>query len=146
MDRIPLAIVGCGGMGHRHLFGLAELHRAGLSRFDLVAAVDPVTDNANSLADHAEEFFGKRPAVVGSLEKLGKLDVAAVDITTTPRYHHTLGVEAIAARLARHDREAGRLDRARLQPDRPGRGQDRPRDQRGGELPPRPGQPAGDAP
>ena len=30
MSNIPLAIVGCGGMGHRHLFGLAELHRAGL--------------------------------------------------------------------------------------------------------------------
>ena len=127
MDRIPLAIVGSGGMGHRHLFGLAELHRAGLSRFDLVAAVDPVTDNANSLADRAQEFFGKRPAVVESLEQLAGLDVAAVDITTTPRYHHTLGVDALQARLARHDREARRLDRARLQRDRPGRDQERPR-------------------
>lgn len=95
MERIPLAIVGSGGMGHRHLFGLAELHRAGLSRFDLVAAVDPVADNANSLADRAQEFFGKRPAVVENLDKLASMDVAAVDITTTPRYHHTLGVEAL---------------------------------------------------
>ena len=28
---LPLAIVGCGGIGHRHLYGLAELQRAGLS-------------------------------------------------------------------------------------------------------------------
>ncbi len=95
MDRIPLAIVGCGGMGHRHLYGLAELHRAGLSRFDLVAACDPVTDNAESLATQAEEHFGRRPAVVDSLDKLEAHGVAAVDITTTPRYHHTLGVEAV---------------------------------------------------
>ncbi|HXF62322.1 MAG TPA: Gfo/Idh/MocA family oxidoreductase [Caldilineaceae bacterium] len=95
MERIPLAIVGCGGMGHRHLYGLAELHRAGLSQFDLVAACDPVTENADSLASQAEEFFGRRPAVVGSLEALEAHGVAAVDITTTPRYHHTLGVEAV---------------------------------------------------
>ena len=28
LNKIRLAIVGCGGMGHRHLAGLAELHRA----------------------------------------------------------------------------------------------------------------------
>lgn len=95
MAQIPLAIVGCGGMGHRHLFGLAELHRNGLSRFDLVGACDPVTDNAESLANHAEQLLGKRPKVVKSMEELEGLGVAAVDITTTPRYHHTLGVEAI---------------------------------------------------
>ncbi len=95
MERIPLAIVGCGGMGHRHLFGLAELHRNGLSPFDLVGACDPVTDNAESLASNAEELLGKRPAVVGSMAELEALGVAAVDITTTPRYHHMLGVEAL---------------------------------------------------
>lgn len=95
MDRIPLAIVGCGGMGHRHLFGLAELHRNGLSPFELVGACDPVTDNAESLATNAEELLGKRPTVVKTLAELEPLGVAAVDITTTPRYHHTLGVEAI---------------------------------------------------
>lgn len=95
MERIPLAIVGCGGMGHRHLFGLAELHRNGLSQFDLVGACDPVTENAESLATQAEGFFGRRPTVVGNMAELEKLGVAAVDITTTPRYHHTLGVEAI---------------------------------------------------
>ena len=95
MQRIPLAIVGCGGMGHRHLFGLAELHRNGLSQFELVAACDPVTANAESLASHAEGFFGRRPAVVRDMAELAKLGVAAVDITTTPRVHHTLGIEAL---------------------------------------------------
>ena len=95
MERIPLAIVGCGGMGHRHLFGLAELHRNGLSPFELVGACDPVKENAESLASNAEELLGKRPAAVGSMAELEALGVEAVDITTTPRYHHTLGVEAI---------------------------------------------------
>ncbi len=95
MDRIPLAIIGCGGMGHRHMYGLAELTNAGLSRFELVAACDPWTSNAESLADDAEGRLGKRPAVVGTLAELEKLGVAAVDITTTPPYHHSLAVEAL---------------------------------------------------
>ena len=96
MDKIPLAIVGCGGMGHRHLYGLAELHNAGLSPFELVGACDPVRANAESLADDAEERLGTRPQVLESMEELEALGVVAVDITTTPRFHHTVAEEAIA--------------------------------------------------
>ena len=46
-QQIRLAIIGCGGMGHRHLSGLAELHRAGYDQLQIVAACDPVADNAN---------------------------------------------------------------------------------------------------
>ena len=38
-EKISLAIVGCGGMGHRHLYGLAELQNAGLSPFELIGAL-----------------------------------------------------------------------------------------------------------
>ena len=94
-ETIPLAIVGCGGMGHRHMYGLAELTRAGLSPFALVGACDPDEGNANSLADQAAELLGTRPAVAGNLEALAAAtDVAAIDLTTTPRYHHTVAVEA----------------------------------------------------
>lgn len=95
MEKIRLAIVGCGGMGHRHLRGLAELHRAGLSQFDLVGACDPVQSNAESLADEAEGHFGTRPTVVSHIDELAVVDVQAVDITTTPPYHHTLAVSAL---------------------------------------------------
>lgn len=95
MEKIRLAIVGCGGMGHRHLFALGELHSAGLSRFELVGACDPVTANAESLADAAVERLGSRPQVVSTMAELEALGVQAVDITTTPRYHHTLAVEAL---------------------------------------------------
>lgn len=95
MSKIPLAIVGCGGMGHRHMYGLAELHRAGLNQFDLIGACDPVLENAESLADQAAEHFGKRPTVVGKMDELVALGVKAVDITTTPRFHHSLAVQAL---------------------------------------------------
>ena len=96
MQKIPLAIVGCGGMGHRHMYGLAELDRVGLNRFELIGACDPVHDNAESLADQAQEHFGKRPTVVSKIEELAPLGVAAVDITTTPRFHHSLALQALS--------------------------------------------------
>ncbi|MFL5807729.1 MAG: Gfo/Idh/MocA family protein [Roseiflexaceae bacterium] len=96
MAPIRLAIVGCGGMGHRHLYGLIELHRAGWEHFTLVGACDPVGASAESLADQAAEYFGSRPAVVGDLDQLAALGVDAVDVTTTPRSHHIVVAEALA--------------------------------------------------
>lgn len=96
MSKIRLAIVGCGGMGHRHMYGLIELHRAGWQDIELVAACDPMRANADSLADQAAEAFGSRPTVVGSLEELAALDVHAVDVTTTPRSHHTVANDALS--------------------------------------------------
>jgi len=96
MDPIRLAIVGCGGMGHRHLFGLSELHLAGHSRFELVAACDPVAENAESLAAEAADRLGSRPAVVPDLDALAAVGVEAVDVTTTPRHHHTVAAETLS--------------------------------------------------
>ena len=95
MNEIRLAIVGCGGMGHRHLAGLAELHRAGLNHFKLVGVCDPVSENAESLAQQAKEHFGEHPAVVSNLGELAALSIESVDITTTPRHHHTIAIEAL---------------------------------------------------
>lgn len=95
-ETIRLAIVGCGGMGHRHLRGLKELEASNLCTFELAGACDPVEANALSLASLAEELFGVKPAVVGSLEELQKIgELRAVDITTDPRHHHTLAAEAM---------------------------------------------------
>ena len=107
MAPIRLAIVGCGGMGHRHLYGLTELYGAGGAGvaeghsgptpedFELVGVCDPVPANAESLADQAAERFGSRPAVASDLDQLAALGVEAVDVTTTPRAHHTIAVEAL---------------------------------------------------
>jgi predicted dehydrogenase len=95
MNKIRLAIVGCGGMGHRHTYGLAELHRAGWERFELVGVCDPVRANAESLAEQAAERFGSRPTIASNLDELATIGVEAVDVTTTPRYHHTVTVETL---------------------------------------------------
>lgn len=94
-EHIRLAIVGCGGMGHRHMVGLAELHRQGLSQLELVAACDPVTANARSLAAQATPHFAQEPAVVASLEQLAAMGVQAIDLTSPPDLHHGLIEEAL---------------------------------------------------
>jgi predicted dehydrogenase len=95
MAPIRLAIVGCGGMGHRHLAGLAALHRAGWEAFELVGACDPVRANAESLAAQAAQALGAQPGVVAHVAELEALGVEAVDITTTPRWHHAAALEAL---------------------------------------------------
>ena len=93
MEKIRLAYIGCGGMGHRHLYGLAELHRAGICKFEPVAACDPNQENAASLAAQIREHFGTEAAVVGTTDELGTVGgIQAVDICTDPRHHHTMAV------------------------------------------------------
>ena len=82
-------------MGHRHLYGLGELHRQGLSKLELVAACDPNRSNAESLASDAEALFGTRPEIVTDLDQLERVGVDAVDIPTTPRFHHTIAIDAL---------------------------------------------------
>ena len=54
MNRLPLAIIGCGGMGGRHLLGLKELLDSGLNNVELAAVCDLRRDNAERLAEAAE--------------------------------------------------------------------------------------------
>ena len=91
---LRLAIVGCGGMGHRHLMGLVELQQQGLLTLDLVAACDPVTENAESLARLAQQELGAEPVPVPDLASLSAHGVQAIDITSPPALHHHLIAEA----------------------------------------------------
>lgn len=95
MERIPIAIVGCGGMGTRHLFGMSELERAGLNQFELVAVCDIDEERAGRLADEAEARLGRRPVPCASMEEVRRAGAAAVDITSVPRFHHSLAAEAL---------------------------------------------------
>ena len=61
-ERLRLAIVGCGGMGRRHLAGLAELAQTDHASIDLVAVCDLSEPNAAELADEARQLLGHRPA------------------------------------------------------------------------------------
>jgi predicted dehydrogenase len=97
MDRTPIAIVGCGGMGGRHLLGLKELYDTELRNVDLAAVCDLRRDNAEHLADQAERLLGKRPRVFERLDAMAAAlpDLQGVDITTDSGSHHVVAVAAL---------------------------------------------------
>lgn len=95
-SRLSLALVGCGGMGTRHLHGLRELEQAGLSKWDLVAVCDVESERAEAVANLAQEFFGRRPSVFTDLSRLVKeTKPDAVDVVTVVRTHHEVVAEAL---------------------------------------------------
>jgi predicted dehydrogenase len=96
MEKIKLAIVGCGGMGGRHLLGLKELDESGMRNVELVAACDLRRDNAERLADKAADLLGARPAIFGDIPALVKAipDLAAVVVTSDAGSHHVVACQA----------------------------------------------------
>ena len=93
---LKLAIVGCGGMGRRHIHGLAQLESAGINPFALVAVCDPLAAAADAAAHLAESLLGIRPAVHTDLESMAAREKPdAADIVTTPATHHLVGSTAL---------------------------------------------------
>ncbi|NQW16529.1 MAG: Gfo/Idh/MocA family oxidoreductase [Chloroflexi bacterium] len=90
MVQIPIAIVGAGGMGGRHLRAMGALYESGMANVELAAVCDTREDNAIHLADTAEEMLGARPEVFTSMEEMRnkRPDIEAVDITTDSGSHH----------------------------------------------------------
>jgi len=106
VDQLNLGIVGCGGMGTRHMYGVKELAALAGSgmrdvpAFRLAALCDRNERNLGILADLAERELGERPRTFTSLDALldGVPDLDAVDITTETRPHHTIACQALDAR------------------------------------------------
>ncbi len=98
MSRIPMCLVGCGGMGTRHVAGFAALKRTGIGNVDLVAVCDIREDNARRAADEAERSIGRRPAIHTSIESaLADPAIAAFDIVTEAFTHIALALPLLAA-------------------------------------------------
>src|SRR5215207_10660256 len=100
-DRVKLAAVGCGGMGRRHLRGMAALYRSSRCNMELVAACDLKPEQANLLADEAEQLLGTRPRVFTDIGEMVREipDLEAADVTVESGYHHTVAVACMEAGL-----------------------------------------------
>lgn len=98
MERIPLAVVGCGGMGQRHILGYKKLADSGISNIDVVAVCDVRPENAEIGAREVERLFGKRPIVYTDLDRLlSNSEILAVDVVTDPSVHHLVATPALLA-------------------------------------------------
>src|SRR5262245_60253348 len=68
--RIKYAAVGCGGMGRRHLRGMAALYGSSRCNMELVAACDLKPEQVNLYADEAEQLLGTRPRVFTDIAEM----------------------------------------------------------------------------
>lgn len=97
MDKVRLALVGCGGMGTRHLHGLKQLADSPFDCIELCAVCDISAENAAMAAAEAEKLLGVRPQLYTNMEAMVQQvpDLEAVDVVTDPSVHHTVVCEAL---------------------------------------------------
>jgi len=97
MERLKIALVGCGGMGRRHLAGYAELSHTDFRNVELVAVCDLNEQNAEDLADEARALTGSRPRVFQSITTMTEAidGLAAVDVVVDVRAHHRVAIECL---------------------------------------------------
>jgi predicted dehydrogenase len=95
-ERLSIGLVGCGGMGRRHLRAYRALRDVGADLFELAAVCDPRIAVAEEVADLAAELLGSRPLVFAHHEDLiASGTVAAIDVVTDPPAHHVIAVPAL---------------------------------------------------
>ncbi|RLG98060.1 hypothetical protein DRO29_01755 [Candidatus Bathyarchaeota archaeon] len=89
MEKLRIALIGCGGIAEAHLNGYKDLHNRGLEVFDLTAVCDISREMAETKAEKIKAFQGRKPNVytdLGDILKNESLD--AVDICTPHNTHH----------------------------------------------------------
>jgi predicted dehydrogenase len=95
-EPLAIALVGCGGMGHRHLRAYRALRQAGGASFEIAAVCDPRPDAAQHAAGVVRELLGDRPAVFGDTQELlASGEAEALDIATDPATHHLIAAPAL---------------------------------------------------
>lgn len=100
MEKINIALVGCGGIAEFHVEGYRDLHTRGLRIFDLKAVCDISVENAKSKAEMIERFQGSKPAVYSSLdEMLCNESIDAVDLCLPHNVHHTIARKCLDERV-----------------------------------------------
>jgi predicted dehydrogenase len=97
MDKIRIGLVGCGGMGTRHLYGLRELVQSPFANVELAALCDIRHENAVLAALEAETLLGVKPQIFTELETMVREvpDLVAVDVVTDPSVHHVVACQAL---------------------------------------------------
>jgi predicted dehydrogenase len=97
MDKIRIGLVGCGGMGTRHIYGLRELAQTPFNNVELCALCDIRRENAELAATEAERLLGVKPQIFTDLEEMARQvpDLTAVDVVTDPSVHHAVVCEAL---------------------------------------------------
>lgn len=95
-----LGLVGCGGMGRRHVLGMKRLQWVGHMGFDLAAVCDILPENGGRLAEQAETLLGRRPQQFTDFDTMIRaMKLDGIIITTMPETHTEVALKAFGAGL-----------------------------------------------
>ncbi len=97
---LQMALVGCGGMGLRHVHGIAEVANT-FGTLELVAVCDRHQAAAAHVSKEAERLLGRAPSVYTEFREMldDAASIDALDITTDTRMHHEFATSALDAGL-----------------------------------------------
>jgi predicted dehydrogenase len=98
---VKYAAVGCGGMGRRHLRGMAALANSAQCNVSLAAVCDLRREQAELLAGEAHELLGHRPPVFTDLHAMVSQvpELQAADVTVDSGAHYTVAAQCLQAGL-----------------------------------------------
>ena len=100
MRRLSVGLVGCGGMGRRHVQAYRALAGVGAGSFELAAVCDPRLAMAEAAAEVVENLLGYRPAIFSDhTELIASGLVEALDVVTDPSAHHPVAIAGLTAGL-----------------------------------------------
>src|ERR1700674_4590889 len=97
-ERTHIALIGCGGMGRRHLRGLVHLAKSSLANIELVAVCDLNRTTPGFLPNEAGQLVGRRPRVYADIALMARelgADLQAASITTDVAAHHRVAVACL---------------------------------------------------
>jgi len=80
---------------------MAELYKSPQCNMELVAVCDLKPEQANLLADEAEELLGTRPLVFSDIAQMARdvPDLQAADVTVESGFHHAVAIACLEAGL-----------------------------------------------
>ena len=98
---VRYAAVGCGGMGRRHLRGMAALASSAQQNLELAAVCDLKREQAELLADEAHELLGIRPPIFTDFDEMMRAlpDLEAADVTVDSGAHYAVAARCLSAGL-----------------------------------------------
>lgn len=99
MDKVRLALIGCGGMAGAHLNAYINLKQRGIDIFDFVAMCDVDENRASAFATRAAEVqSGPPPKVYTAIEEMLDAEtLTAADICGPHFLHHSLAIACFEA-------------------------------------------------
>ncbi len=99
MEKIKIAVIGCGGIFGDHWNAYTQQFEKGFDDFEIVAFCDLIKERAQDYADRWFEAKGTKPAVFSSVEELmaSGIDFSVAEVQVPHNVHHAVAIPLMKA-------------------------------------------------